>query len=125
MERQLQDESFWAFLTNEKGKDYPSRLELVFDFMSGKRKSEREKYYTFFYFSDRIYGRKEGCSGMSLTELWKEIVNFYDRLRLWYENRELYNRAGTLVIFGEKLPAMIEATRRMRNTERIKYLEGK
>ena len=34
MERQLQDERFWYFLTNDTPEDYPTKLDLLFKFMA-------------------------------------------------------------------------------------------
>lgn len=120
MEQELRNSEFWAFLTNAKPGKYPTRLELIFDMMSRKKTNEREKYYTFFHFNDLITSGKK-----SVEELWNEIVYYFDTLKVWYENRELYNRAGCLVIFGEKISGLIEDTKDMKKTERLAFLEKK
>ncbi|MCM1519843.1 MAG: DUF262 domain-containing protein [Lachnoclostridium sp.] len=120
MEQELRNSEFWAFLTNAKPGKYPTRLELIFDMMSKKRTNEREKYYTFFYFNDLITGGKK-----TVEELWDEIVYYFDTLKVWFEDRELYNRAGCLVIFGDKISSLIEDTKDMKKTARLKFLEGR
>lgn len=36
IERQLADTRFWSFLTNRREEDYPTRIDLLFDIISGK-----------------------------------------------------------------------------------------
>lgn len=120
MEQELRNPEFWAFLTNANPQNYPTRLELIFDLMSKKKNNEREKYFTFFHFNDQLsYGKK------TVEDLWNEIVYYFDTLKVWYENRELYNRAGCLVLFGERISNLIEETKNMKKTERLSYLEEK
>ena len=120
MEQELRNPEFWAFLTNAKPEKYPTRLELIFDLMAKKKNNEREKYFTFFHFNDQITNSQK-----TVEELWNEIVYYFDTLKVWYENRELYNRAGCLVLFGERISNLIEETKHMKKTERRSYLETK
>lgn len=120
MEQELRNPEFWSFLTNASPEKYPTRLELIFDQMSKKKNNEREKYFTFFHFNDQITNGNK-----TVEELWNEIVYYFDTLRVWFENRELYNRAGCLVLFGERIPNLIEETKHMKKTERLSYLEEK
>ena len=48
IERDLHDENFWYFLTRKQAKEYPTRIELLFDFMASKQEGERDKYATSF-----------------------------------------------------------------------------
>ena len=120
MEQELRNPEFWAFLTNAKPEKYPTRLELIFDLMAKKKNNEREKYFTFFHFNDQITNGEK-----TVEDLWNEIVYYFDTLKVWYENRELYNRAGCLVLFGERISNLIEETKHMKKTERRSYLESK
>lgn len=119
MEQELQNPEFWSFITNVDAEKYPTRLELIFDLMAKRKDNEREKYFTFFYFNDLI------ANGKTIEELWNDIVFYFDTLRVWFLNRELYNRAGCLVVFGEKISNLIELTNHLQKTERLKYLEEK
>lgn len=120
MEQKLRNPEFWAFLTNANPKNYPTRLELIFDLMSKKKNKEREKYFTFFHFNDQLTSGKK-----SVEELWNEIVYYFDTLNVWFENRELYNRAGCLILFGDRISNLIDETKNMKKTERLSYLEKK
>ena len=70
IERDLQHNDFWSFLSNVKPEKYATRIELIFDLMANKPTDEKEKFYTFFYFSKEI--DKE-----SKLKVWKEIQAYY------------------------------------------------
>ncbi len=53
IEKELHDERFWYFITNESPNKYPTRIELLFDLMVNKPKDEREKFFTFFHFDQK------------------------------------------------------------------------
>ncbi len=89
IERELHDEDFWYFLTNKQTKDYPTRIELLFDFMAGSNTDTRDKYATFFFFSEQ---RKD-----DLQKLWERITQYYYRLKEWYKKNDLYHKIGYLV----------------------------
>ena len=94
IERELHDEDLWYFLTKKKAELYPTRIELLFDFMAGKEDEERDQFYTFQYYCDR----RE-----NLIELWDEILRYYYRLKEWYKNNTLYHKVGYLVSSGTKI----------------------
>jgi len=91
IEKELHDERFWYFITNESPNKYPTRIELLFDLMVNKPKDEREKFFTFFHFDQKI---KEANTK---AEVWTEIVRYYQRLKEWYENNDLYHKIGYLI----------------------------
>lgn len=91
IEKELHHDSLWYFITNQNPANYSTRIELIFDLMADKQKDEREKFYTFFHFVDRI--KKSG----EKSDIWKEILRYYQRLKEWYENIDLYHKIGYLV----------------------------
>ncbi|MBK8562422.1 MAG: hypothetical protein IPN76_03510 [Saprospiraceae bacterium] len=91
IEKELHNDSLWYFITNQKPATYSTRIELIFDLMADKQKGEREKFYTFFHFVDKI--KKSG----EKSDIWKEILRYYQRLKEWYENIDLYHKIGYLV----------------------------
>jgi hypothetical protein len=94
IERELHDEDLWYFLTKKKAELYPTRIELLFDFMAGKEDEEHDQFFTFQYYCDR----RE-----NLIELWDEILRYYYRLKEWYKNNTLYHKVGYLVSSGTKV----------------------
>lgn len=91
IEKELHQDSLWYFITNQNPGTYSTRIELIFDLMADKQEDEREKFYTFFHFVDRI--KKSGVK----SDIWKEILRYYQRLKEWYENVNLYHKIGYLV----------------------------
>lgn len=91
IEKELHNDSLWYFITNNNPVVYSTRIELIFDLIADKKNGEREKFFTFFHFADRIKESHEK------SEIWKEILRYYQRLKEWYENIELYHKIGYLV----------------------------
>ena len=90
IEKELHNDSLWYFLTNVKASEYPTRIDIVLDLMSGKTKDDRDKYYTFFAFSKMS---KES----SYEKLWEEIQTTYLILKDWYEDHDMYHKIGYLI----------------------------
>lgn len=119
IEKELHIPSFWAFLTNYNPMEYPNRIELIFDMMAGGRKT-KDKYATFFFFNHKIneHGDK--------VEVWNSIISFYERLKEWYENRELFHKVGYLVTLNqESLRRLLNETKEMKKSELSDYIDLK
>lgn len=96
IEKELHNDSLWYFITNENPKTYPTRIELIFNLMADKQKGEREKFFTFFHFDNEIKQRKDK------SDIWTEILRYFQRLKEWYENIDLYHKIGYLVASESK-----------------------
>ena len=96
IEKELHNDSLWYFITNENPKSYPTRIELIFDLIAKKQKGEREKFFTFFHFDNKIKDKKEK------SDIWTEILRYYQRLKEWYENIDLYHKIGYLIASESK-----------------------
>ena len=59
IEQELQNPSFWGFLSNIDGDQMPTRIDLILDLMVDKSGNDREKYRTFFYFDRQIKSLSE------------------------------------------------------------------
>lgn len=93
IERELHDSDFWYFLTKKKEESYATRIELLFNFIAGKKDDEREQFYTFYWFNERK-------ADTGIKQLWNEILSYYYRLKEWYKNDKLYHKIGYLVASG-------------------------
>jgi uncharacterized protein with ParB-like and HNH nuclease domain len=110
IEKELHNDSLWFFITNENPNLYPTRIELLFDLMADK-KGLREKYFTFFHFDNEIKKRKEKA------DIWTDIVRYFQRLKEWYENIDLYHKIGYLVASeSENLQSLISKSNDMTKT---------
>jgi uncharacterized protein with ParB-like and HNH nuclease domain len=96
IEKELNNDSLWYFITNENPKSYSTRIELIFDLIANKQKGEREKFFTFFHFDKEIKLKQEK------SDIWTEILRYYQRLKEWYENIDLYHKIGYLIASESK-----------------------
>jgi len=120
VEKELHNDSLWYFITNEKPELYPTRIELIFNLMANKQAGEREKFFTFFYFDKEI---KEIKESQNKSNIWTEIQRYYQRLKEWYENIELYHKIGYLVASESKnLQDLIYSSKDTTKTEFQKSL---
>lgn len=95
IEKKLRSEhdEFWYFLTTKNAATYPTRIELLFDMMAGKKDGEREKYFTFFWFEHNI--RKHG-----VKKIWEEIQKNFLQIKEWYADNLFYHKIGYLISSG-------------------------
>lgn len=91
IEKELRNENFWYFITNEKAETYATRIELIFNLMSKKKKDDKERFRTFFFFSDKIRDTEKKA------DVWQEILRYYQKIKEWYENFEVYHKVGYLI----------------------------
>ena len=94
MERQLQNERFWYFLTNDNPDKYPTKIDLLFKFMANSNLDEHEKYATFFYFDKE---KEDKAKYPSVLSLWYEVRKTFLLLKEWYEDHTLYHKIGYLI----------------------------
>jgi uncharacterized protein with ParB-like and HNH nuclease domain len=119
IEKELHKDSLWYFITNENPETYPTRIELIFDLMANKQKEEREKFFTFFYFDNEIKQKQEK------SEIWTDILRYYQQLKEWYENIDLYHKIGYLVASDSKcLQELINKSKGITKTAFQKSLDG-
>lgn len=96
MEYMLQNKSFFAFITTKDSiynKEY-NRIELFLDLYTGATKDNKEKdeYYTF-----NEIAKKVEKDGITVNDVWQDVLNIYNRLLCWYNDNFLYNLIGFLV----------------------------
>lgn len=84
------DAKFWSFITNEKGEEYETKIDLLLDLISGKTKDEKDPLYTFLNFTKK---QNEG----GLADLWQQIEHFYYTLLQWFQESNYYHKIGYLV----------------------------
>ena len=87
IEYTLQDDEFFKFLTKN---DYPTRIELLFEILSGVKNTELDRYAIYRYFSDMA---KEG----DLSHIWTDIKKIFLTFKFWFKDIEYYHLVGFLV----------------------------
>ena len=110
------NDELWYFLTTKKASLYPTRIELLFDMMSGKTDFEREKYFTFFWFEQEIKSR-------GVKNVWEEIQKNFLQIKEWYADNLLYHKIGYLISSGSKtMPDLFNLVKGKRKSEFKKEL---
>ena len=90
IEYTLQDDEFFKFLTKN---DYPARIELLFEILSGVKNTELDRYAIYRHFSDMA---KEG----DLSHIWTDIKKIFLTFKFWFKDTEYYHLVGFLVVSG-------------------------
>ena len=106
IEKELHDEKLWYFVTNKKAEDFSTCIELLFDLMASKTDADKERYRTFFWFIEQS---KSNDYKENKIELWKKVVETFQRIKEWYNDSELYHKIGYLISVDQcSLQTLIE-----------------
>lgn len=101
MEKDLHDEKFWTFITNEKSDRYPIRMELLFDMMEMKPGNE-SNFYTF----NRFYERFKNSDNRYNT--WELTERYMQQLKEWYNDFDMFHHIGFLVATGTNVKSLLD-----------------
>lgn len=101
MEKDLHNEKFWTFITNEKSDHYPIRMELLFDMIEMKP-SDESNFYTF----NRFYERFKNSDNR--YETWELIERYMQQLKECYHSFDLFHHIGFLVATGTSVKSLLD-----------------
>ena len=87
IEYTLQDDELFKFLTKN---DYPTRIELLFEILSGVKSTELDRYAIYRCFADMA---KED----DLSHMWADIKKIFLTFKFWFKDIEYYHLVGFLV----------------------------
>ena len=117
IEKELHNDSLWAFLTNYNARSYQTRIDLVLNLIAQMPSDNKDKYFTFFKFDER---RKLE----DLSDIWKEIQHTFLILKDWYENHELYHKIGYLIASrAESLGNIYQFSKNKKKSEFVTELD--
>lgn len=88
IEYALQDDEFFKFLTKN---DYPTRIELLFEILSGVKNSELDRYVIYRYFANKAKDEDK------LSYLWTDIKKIFLTFKFWFKDTQYYHLIGFLV----------------------------
>ncbi len=98
LEKALQSDAFWYFLSNERGKTQ-NRIGFLFDLVARAEELPREAahdaYEIFYSFSQKLK-----AAGASPEQEWRKIKQAFLMLEEWFEDRTLFHMVGFLVTEG-------------------------
>lgn len=95
IERQLRDDddAFWAFFTRKSVKDYPTRIDILFDLIFHKQDTEKDPLFTFFKMEERLKRSDK-------DSVWQEVISSFLQLKGWYKDNVYYHKIGYLIASG-------------------------
>ena len=102
IENQLNNQKFWAFVSNEKLDRYSNKIEYLFDVVSKKTSNEKDPLFSYIHFFDE----KETAN--SLWQKWVDVEQIYRSLMYWYSNKNLYHKIGYLITTGIAIGSLIQ-----------------
>lgn len=88
IEYTLQDDEFFKFLTKN---DYPTRIELLFEILSGVKNTEFNRYVIYRYFADMAKEKDW------LSHIWTDTKKIFLTFKFWFKDIEYYHLVGFLV----------------------------
>ncbi len=98
IEKALQSDDFWYFVSNDKGKA-DNRISFLFNLVAaanGLTDDEmRDEYGVFCAFNRRL-----SETGVTTKSEWREVKNAFMTLCEWFEDRNLYHIIGFLIHEG-------------------------
>ena len=114
LEKKLQNPEFWMFICPSKiAKSYSTHIEYLFDMLQGKTENERDREnYTFDCYYNGFQKAKNKYE--FVQEKWKEVMDMYQVLQEWYEEKHTYHLIGYLLEYGKEndvditVPKLIE-----------------
>ncbi len=108
-EHQLQNPSFWHFIYDKSavGFQYETRIEYIFDLLSGKTLKDSDKYYFTFNYFDAIFQAEREMDKDNMISFvrnqWGKVKGLIQTLHDWYDNKEYYHYIGYLISQGHKV----------------------
>lgn len=98
LEKALQADAFWCFLSNERGK-LQNRIGFLFDLVAraeGLPPEAVHDTYGIFY----VFSQKLRAPGANPKQEWRKIKQAFLMLEEWFEERTLFHMVGFLVAEG-------------------------
>jgi len=105
IEYSLQNDEFWYFINKEEN-DLATRIELIFDLMAGKIGKE-DDYFTFRFFNKKFPGN----SIHTISNVWKEIKDYFMTFEEWFYERKFYHLIGYLIAIGVEIKNIKSASK--------------
>ncbi|MDR1908074.1 MAG: DUF262 domain-containing protein [Holosporales bacterium] len=119
MECELEDNELWYFMSNVFPPE--TRIDFIFDLLTGKSSKEPDAYYTFRRFSEEW----DRGDRITVAERWIEIKRYYQTIRDWYFDREYYHKIGFLICDNEDIRELIRQWQEISKPEFIELLNAK
>lgn len=84
IERQLNKDDFWFFISNDQSDKYSTRIAFLFDIVT--KSFSDNKYESYSKYRDKEYRLD-----------WEVIIDIYQKINEWFSDEKYYHRIGFLI----------------------------
>lgn len=117
IEKKLQDDSFWLFIQADTKKyNKGTRIDFLFDTYF-KRDAKKDDSFAYRKVEDIINHNNSG----QLETIWAEVMNLFDKLVDYYNNKYFYHFIGFLTV--SKLRTLLQILDLSKGVSKDKFLE--
>lgn len=128
MEKQLQDNRFWAFIYNKKENNYQTRIDYILDLVTESPINKKDSLESFNKYYDKIKAFRNDPEASKKLELsntsfiekeWSDLKAYFDILLEWYNNKWYNHIVGFLISRSENVIDLLKQYKDL-NRERFK-----
>ncbi|MCH7400069.1 DUF262 domain-containing protein [Belliella sp. DSM 107340] len=96
IENQLQDDSFWFFVSNDVSDDKKSnRIDLLFDLITEKPITSNDKLFSYHHYLKKYTEYKKNKIQKQLN--WPKVNELFNQIFEWYHDRQFYHLIGFII----------------------------
>ena len=117
IEKSLQNDAFWYFLSNETLES--NRIDLLLTLrtsVNSEIKNNKDELNTFLQFNELL---KE--DNFDMVQEWKNIKRLMMTLEEWFNNRELFHLIGYLITEGKTIPEIMRLSKDSRDKQHLRH----
>lgn len=127
MEKQLQDNRFWAFIYNNKENNYQTRIDYILDLVTESPVNKKDSLESFNKYYDKIKTFRNDTEASKKLELsntsfiekeWSDLKAYFDILLEWYNNKWYNHIVGFLISRSENV---IDLLKQYKDLNREKF----
>ncbi|WP_394775656.1 DUF262 domain-containing protein [Flavobacterium sp.] len=128
MEKVLQDPKVWGFIYNDS-ESFETRIDYLLDLSSHKSATEKNKYFSFKYFYDKVQKTRSDArlqeefarnNTSFIEEEWNNLKSIFDILLEWYHDKIFNHLIGFLIDQDADIAELVDS---FRINNRDKFLD--
>jgi|26BtaG_2_1085354.scaffolds.fasta_scaffold03442_2 uncharacterized protein with ParB-like and HNH nuclease domain len=117
IEKSLQNDTFWYFLSNETLES--NRIDLLLTLRASDHseiENNKDELNTFLQFNELL---KE--DNFDMVQEWQNIKRLMMTLEEWFNNRELFHLIGYLITEGKTIPKIMQLSKDSRDKQHLRH----
>lgn len=130
IEKQLQNDQFWAFIYNRRENNYQTRIDYILDLITESpvnRKESLNSFNTYYNKIKKIRSSKEAIAELEavnssfIEKEWTDLKAYFDILLEWYHDKWYNHIIGFLISRNENV---IDLLKKYKNLNREGFKSG-